>query len=407
VLQPSPCGCPPAGHARIRLLDGQLGLTFAVGGLIVHGDTWEAMSRQQSDPEFRITGKVQRLISTGSHEYIHYLQAVGSMFLQQLGFAQLQIAVALLNHGPREDLVASFRDSQSALADPADEGLSCLDLLEAAAVLEGYKLDRQDWGVHPESPEAKAGFPEALAEYRADPARRRYHVAFDWLESVLGYEAAYMLFMPLAFVAFNTDDPVPHFVAAARAVDLDAVDLTAPVAALVGRDVWLANPETARELPSHAPPVTRAGFHMVDVFGLDDALELLVRPWRLDRETAPTELKDAVAPLVLAWSSAAGLVEMQLSDLTAPNDGFLDRVLSFVAIIGAAQRLCAAAAGDAAVYRFCPHTTCPHYAPALCHRYYLPPPLERHHDTCGFIGTLERVAHATSAEIWARWSLDE
>ena len=290
-----------------------------------------------------------------------------------------------------------------------------MDILEAGAVVEGYKLDKQDWGMHPESPEAIAGFPDELDTYRVDPDRRRYHVAFDWLAGELGVEHAYRLFMPLTFIAFNTDDPVGRFTA-------DALDLGMQggiASRRSGSFQWRTSSRRRTSVetsgwptrrgslipPDQLPPVTLAALHMVDVFGLDGALELLGNPWRLDREQAPVALKDAVAPLALVWSSAEGVVEMQLSDLTSQDHSLLGRVLSYAAVIGAAERLCAAASGDMRVYRFCPHTMCPHYGPAFCHRYYLPPPLARHHDTCNFVSTLDAVAHGSSEEIWARWSL--
>ena len=373
------------------------------------------MSRQQDDLDFRISGKAQRLLSTSRHEYVHYIQAAGSSFLQEHAFSQLQLAVGLMRHGPRDDLVAAFGESSHDLSQPKENGLSCMDILEAGAVVEGYKLDKQDWGMHPESPDALAGFPEMLDTYRVDPARQRYHVAFDWLAEALGFEHAYRLIMPLTFIAFNTDDPVGRFTEAASYLgeqgehrvqeirDLPMVDFVDQLDG--GRTLWLAHPERIAIPPDQLPPVTLAALHMVDVFGLDGALELLGNPWMLDREKAPVALKDAVAPLALVWSSAEGVVEMQLSDLTSQDHSLLGRVLSYVAVIGAAERLCAAASGDMTVYRFCPHTMCPHYGPAFCHRYYLPPPLARHHDTCNFISTLAAVGRGSSEEIWARWSL--
>ena len=44
-----------------------------------------------------------------------------------------------------------------------------------------------------------AAFPAALDAFRVDPAQRRYVVAFDWLERVLGFRAAYLHFLPLTF----------------------------------------------------------------------------------------------------------------------------------------------------------------------------------------------------------------
>jgi hypothetical protein len=74
-------------------------------------------------------------------------------------------------------------------------------------------------------------------------------------------------------------------------------------------------------------------------------------------------------------------------------------------VIGAAERISAAEAGNLSVHRPCPHTTCPAYGPALCHKFFLPPPLERHHDTCSFIKTLDQAFGKPSEQIWAEWGM--
>ena len=411
------CGCGSMSRPRIRLLDGELGVTLIAGGLIVHGDIWEAHKRTEADTDFLDSARAQQLLSTERHEYIHYIQAAGSRFLQSLSWTQLLSAVSLLRKGPHKDQLALFRLLQQILSKPVAEGLSCLDILESGAVLEGYKLDKQDWGVHPDSPRAIAEFPTALARFRSDPAQSRYHVAFDWLERKLGMEAAYLLFMPLSFIAFNTDDPVRRFTAAAaylgrrkgrRAKQI----LNEPVADIVARTdlaqgLWLTNPESLDWAIEQGPPVTLAALHIVEVLGLRGALEFFGRPWRLDKADAPQWLKDVVAPLALIWSSASGVIQAQLSDLASQDERVLAKVLSHVATIGMAERLSAVASGVTTVYRFCPHNTCPHYGPALCHRYYLPPPLARHHDTCDFVKDFDAVTQASSSEVWARWGLPQ
>lgn len=177
---PVPCGCPQ-GRARIRLLDGVLGVTFAISGLVVMGDVWELRERSEEDLEFRIGDKSQRLMVTEAHEYIHFLQAVGSSYLQWHAHAQLQAAYGLLRWGPgNRSYLDGYRELSGTLSRPGAEGLSCLDILESGAVLEGYMMLRERWRKPVGTAEALHGFAPEVAAYRANPAKGRYHVAYDW-----------------------------------------------------------------------------------------------------------------------------------------------------------------------------------------------------------------------------------
>jgi hypothetical protein len=409
-----PCDCPP-GRPRIRLLDGELGVTFAVAGMIVHGDVWELRNRTVDEPGFRITDKAQRLMVTEEHEYIHYLQAVGSSYLQWHAHEQLQAGFGLLRWGPSQpSYLEGYRELSQTLSKPGSDGLSCLDILESGAVLEGYKMMRERWRRSVNNDDAIEGFVREIEAHRSNPGRRRYHVAFDWLNEQVGLQAAYRLYAPLSFIAFNTDDPPKTFTEAGRRLSrwrsrlarhlidarlaeiLDSLDAGKP---------WLESRDRLIVPPEQLTPTTEAAFHIVDIFGLDVAIEVIVRPWQLDRDHAPQWAKDAVAPLVMVWSSAAGLVEYQLSDLASQDDRVHARVFRYCAMLGAAERISAAEAGNLSVHRSCPHVKCPHYGPALCHQYFLPPPMVRHHDTCDFIESLASAFQKTSAEIWSEWGL--
>jgi hypothetical protein len=408
------CGCPPS-RGRIRLLDGELGLTFAVSGLIVQAEVWELSNRSLEDVEFRITDKAQRLMTTEGHEYIHYLQAVGSCYLQWHARQQLLAGFGLLRWGPsRRSYLEGYRDLGRALSKRESCGLSCLDILESGAVLGGYKMLRERWRKPIGTDEAVQGFVPELERHRSNPDSRRYHAAFDWLEGQIGFQAAYHLYDPLSFLAFNTEHPPKAFTDAGRrlgrwggrlARQLVDAELSKILDALDAGTPWLADRQNLTVPPEELTPTTEAAFHIVDVFGLYDALELIVRPWHLDRDAAPQWATDAVAPLAMVWSSAVGLIEAQLSDLASQDHRVLARAMHFCAVIGAAERISAAEAGNLSVHRSCPHVKCPHYGPALCHHYYLPPPLVRHHDTCDFIATLDQAFGKTSAEIWSEWGL--
>jgi hypothetical protein len=398
------------------LLDGVLGVTFAVSGLVVMGDVWELQERSVEDDQFRVGDKAQRLMVTEAHEYIHYLQAVGSSYLQWHAHQQLLAAFGLLRWGPgHRSYLEGYRELSGALSRPGARGLSCLDILESGAVLEGYKMQRERWRKPTGTDEAIRGFASEVATYRANPGTRRYHVAYDWLEEQIGREAAYHLYGPLSFLAFNTDDPSRTFTDGGRRLARRRGRLarellaTEPVAAILESlrpgAPWMSDRNRLAKPPEEITPVTEVAFHMVDVFGLEDALELLVRPWRLDRDKAPQWAKDAVAPLVMVWSSAVGLVEAQLSDLAARDNALLSRVFDFCAMIGAAERISAAESGNLSVHRPCPHTACPAYGPALCHQFFFPPPLTRHHDTCNFIKSLDQAFGRSSGQIWAEWGL--
>jgi hypothetical protein len=398
------------------LLDGALGVTFAVSGLVVMGDVWELRERSVEDLDFRIGDKAQRLMMTEAHEYAHYLQAVGSSYLQWHAHEQLRAAFGLLRWGPsHRSYLEGYRELSRTLSRPGAHGLSCLDILESGAVLEGYKLMRERWRKPVDTDEAIQGFASDVETYRAHPGTRPYHVAYDWLEEQIGPEAAYRLYAPLSFLAFTTDDPPGTFTdggarLARRGGRLARELMTAARVSTILQSLrpgapWMSDRSRLTKPPEEVTPTTEAAFHMVDVFGLDDALELLVRPWLLDRDEAPQWAKDAVAPLVLVWSSAAGLVEAQLSDLTAQDNAVLARVLEFCAVVGAAERISAADSGDLSVHRPCPHTMCPAYGPALCHQFFLPPPLARHHETCHFIESLDHAFGKSAGQIWAEWGL--
>jgi hypothetical protein len=412
---PTPCGCPQ-GRARIRLLDGALGVTFAISGLVVMGDVWELQERSVKDLQFRVGDKAQRLMVTEEHEYIHYLQAVGSSYLQWHAHEQLRAAFGLLHWGPsHRSYLEGYRELSGALSRPGAHGLSCLDILESGAVLEGYKMLRERWRKPINTDEAIQGFVSEVETYRANPGMRRYHVAYDWLEEQIGREAAYRLYAPLSFMAFTTDDPSSTFtdggirLARGRGRLARKLMTTARVSAVLESlrlgAPWMSDRSRLTKPPEEITAATEAAFHMVDVFGIEDALELLIWPWRLDRDKAPQWAIDAVAPLVLVWSSAAGLVEAQLSDLAAQDNAVLARVLEFCTMVGAAERISAVDSGNLSVHRPCPHTTCPAYGPALCHQFFFPPPLTRHHETCSFIESLDRAFGKSSGQIWADWGL--
>jgi hypothetical protein len=287
------------------------------------------------------------------------------------------------------------------LSRPGAHGLSCLDILESGAVLEGYKMMRERWHKPVDTDEAIQGFASEVETYRA--------------EEQIGREAAYRLYAPLSFLAFTTDDPPGTFTdggtrLARRGGRLARKLMTAARVSTILQSLrpgtpWMSDRSRLTKPPEEVTPATEAAFRMVDVFGLDDTVELLVRPWLLDRDEAPQWAKDAVAPLVMVWSSAAGLVEAQLSDLTAQDNAVLARVLEFCAVVGAAERISAADSGNLSVHRPCPHTTCPAYGPALCHQFFLPPPLTRRHETCHFIESLDHAFGKSSGQIWAAWGL--
>jgi hypothetical protein len=411
---PAPCGCV-VGHPRIRLLDQELGVTHAISGMVVLADSAELRTLILDQEEFRLTDRGKRLMTTEGHEYAHYLQAVGSAFLQFHGHERLRLAVKLLRAGPSEPFwLREFRRASAALAEPGEQGLTCLDILESGAVLTGHKVWFERCRRNPDGDQAKAEFRAHLEGLRATGIDRRYYAAFDWLERRTGFTAAYHHFHPLSFVAFNSTDPVGTFVRGAgklakrggalatRLLDATARDV---VDALDSETPWLAD-RARLTMPAHEmSPATEAAFHIVEVFGLDDALELILRPWHLDRDRAPTWATDAVAPLALVWSSAGGLVEAQLSDLASQDEALVGRVMYYAAVIGAAERISDAEAGRLDRHRPCPHHLCPHHAPALCTQFFFPPPLARHHDTCNFVQLLANVCGRTSAELWAQWGL--
>ena len=98
---------------------------------------------------------------------------------------------------------------------------------------------------------------------------------------------------------------------------------------------WMANPQSV-PVEQRTLPVTEAACHIAETLGVEALVEVCGRPWRIDPD-APTAVKDLVAPLALAWSSAEGLVQLQLSSMAADNPHLLGRVLSFAGAVGAAE----------------------------------------------------------------------
>lgn len=407
-----PFGCCPDDDVppRLRLLDGPDGITFAGAGLVVMGESYQLFARSR-DPDRAPGDREERLRRLQSHELVHYFQALGSSWLQEQHLQMFQaIRHLIMGRGVSEHLRA-YKDARDLLTTAGKSGLMPIDLLEAGAVLEGYKIDMVRAGKDPRAEAARTAFPAVLDAFRHDESRRRYWVAFDWLVNLLGFDSAYELFHPLCLGAFNTTDPVARFDRAACALTgirgaskrmvlrRGAAWLSLKHCGVSGLS-WMFDGLPVWSDDLREPPVAWASRKLITQFDTLPTTEFLAHPWQAWRAFAGTETWNLFAPLVMAWSAVDGLVQLQLPGHAHEDIGLMYYVLGDVSLLGVMDRLLSTSA-DPPVHHPCAHTACPFHAGAMCHRWYMPPPLTRDHATCDFPTSFEN-ATGRSAQSFAQ-----
>jgi hypothetical protein len=413
----SNCSCPEVRVPRRAILDGEAAITHTGAGLILINENHQILERIDE----RAFGKgaplsgrrERRAVSLYWHEYVHYVQNLGSYYLQDLHIQRYEAARDLVAFGPHRERLHVFEHLGVMLAEPKSEGWSCLDLLESAAVLGQYNIGAQLAGKSIASKAARVAFPTELDTYRS-PSRRRYWAAFDFLTGVIGFDAAYELFLPLCLAAFNTTNPPENFLKFARM--------------LGGRKGWIRR-QTLRKLPVwqllmycgvkdmswindgiqtftrdfREAPITIAVRRLAGYLQPEELIEFLGRPWIVHRLANRPEVWDLFHPPVVVYSSTDEHIKLRLAGLT-PEGGLQTvhrEVLTEVGVIGAVeiavdkmhQR------GDRP-YNYCVHTRCPYFEGALCHRWYYAPPMSLHHDNCQFPRVFEEDTGVSLSEFY-------
>lgn len=217
------CTCPtrhldPLGGATERV--------YPWAGVLILGIDYEDFAQMASGPAYHPYGGDLHRFYRG---ILRYMQGLGSPFLQSHGLRLLRATHDVITNplGPHD----AFEREAQRLAAPHPTGVSCEDILAAAAEVEAVKLMvRAD-------PNLQSALPGnihrvLLAQVHPDrdaPQRR----GFDHLAARIGDEDACELLPLLTFLAFIHDDPCEAFNYLAGAAESSADALKAMTAAQV------------------------------------------------------------------------------------------------------------------------------------------------------------------------------
>jgi hypothetical protein len=225
-----------------------------------------------------------------------------------------------------------------------------------------------------------------------------YRWSFNWLAGAIGPEGAYEVLAPVSFFALQTTDPAAEFV---RIVNLLAAEKNADYRMLSDVDVlaglvydgrwqsWLARFEVGEPEYGHVT-LDKCAVSAVGQLGVQQLTQLAATPSRVTVDTY-----GALRPPVVAYSGAES-VSLEIAAFA--RSGLAEAVIDWTAIVGAAERLTMYA--ETEVYQFCPQKMCPHFESALCHRYFVPPGVNRHHDQCRFPAAFRQFARLDPREAW-------
>ncbi|AJX15724.1 hypothetical protein BW23_2893 [Burkholderia ubonensis MSMB22] len=338
---------------------------------------------------------------TYEHEVVHFIQAMTSAYLQSHSFELTRLGESILKgHAQLRTLPPGstlFSVSARRLSHRNDEGLSCRDLLESTAVVESFKLAAPD-----PSLVRYLGFRD---DYFPGDSSSPYRRGFDWLAERIGQHFAYELLAPICFAAFAGDDPPGNFSIIVEDCLLSG-DLPA-LCKLPMSDLFRSFGMTSgghflhhihRYPDKGGPPILLpCAKAAVEALGAERLIEFAARPASIQDVPGTEFLK----PPVVAFSAGLGQpLTCKPYGLAKTDRRFGKCVVELCAMLGAAERL-TILRNNGDLYQFCPHShSCPHFASALCFRWFAPPSLEQEHENCGFIKLFVELTGAVPNDVW-------
>jgi hypothetical protein len=299
------------------------------------------------------------------------------------------------------DKTPLFSVSAQRLSRRNDEGLSCRDLLESTAVVESFKLADPDPSLG-----RFLGFRD---HYFAGDSASPYRRGFDWLADRIGQVSAYELLAPICFAAFAGDDPAGNFATIVRDNLLlgEASALCKlPMAELFqvfGMDVEAHSLHHIHRYDDRdgSPILLPCAKAAVNAIGARRLIEIAARPASMGSIQGVAELEFLMPPAVAFSAGPGQQLKGNVYGLAKKDRTFAKLVFELCALLGAAERL-TILRGNEDLYQFCPHKqACPHFASALCFRWFTPPSLALGHEKCGFIQSFAAVTKATPREVWS------
>jgi hypothetical protein len=330
------------------------------------------------------------------------MQGLGSPFLQSHGLRLLIAAQDLIEAptGSHEAFTAEARR----LAEPDAGGLSCEDLLAAAAEVEVLRLLPRDPTLELMSPGSFHRL--VLKQVHPDPdapARR----GFEALARRIGDDDACELFPILTFLAFILNDPCETFDSLVRMAELSAQPFKQLTAAqLIDWLGWADDYERCWDLVAAGEPVGTP--YLVDplraamrLHGRSELLEVLARP-SSHLNALPEAQARAVQPPIIVFPRRDGGVHHHRNGVALDDVDWAQEALVNLGRYGAAERLTDNHSETNPSY--CTHLGCPHHAVGLCNRWYLAPTTAQGHDDCSFPPVFAASAGMYPAEIVGRLS---
>jgi hypothetical protein len=273
---------------------------------------------------------------------------------------------------------------------PDSDQIGMLDLLEGVAVLESFKLCTEHADVN--------HFLQFRDRHFGGSERSVYRWSFNWLADAIGADGTYELLAPVSFLALQSTDPSREFTQIVKQLarvgrrdyqKLADIETLSATLYPRGWKSWLEAFANGEPTSGHVTLDKCAAF-AVGQLGVRQATQLAATPSRVTAETFA-----ALCPPVTAYSGEESVT------LTIPDyarNGLAEAVIDWTAIVGAAERLTMLT--DVDVYQFCPHTGCPHYESALCHRVFAPPGVNSQHERCRFPATFRTHARLEPRDAW-------
>lgn len=385
------CACPTS---HLDPLGGATERVYPWVGVLVLGLDYEDFAQFATGPAYHPYGGDLHRFYRG---ILRFMQGIGSPFLQSHGLRLIRAAYDVIKD-PRGPHDAFEREAQRLTA-PHPTGLSCEDILAAAAEVEAVKLMvRAD-------PNLQFALPGnihrvVLAQVHPDhdvPPRR----GFDHLAARIGDEDACELFPLLTFLAFIHDDPCEafHYLANAAERSADALK-TMTAAQVLDRLDWSDGYENYWDRVAAGEPIGTP--YLVDPLrnamrehGRSELLELLARPATRLAELPEAQLR-AVQPPVITFPSRDGGLVHHLNGVALDDADWAQQAVVDAGLYGAAERLTIERRRTGPSY--CSHTGCPHHGAGLCDRWYLLPSTADGHDACSFVNVFTSNAGMTPAD---------
>lgn len=416
----------------VWLLPQESAVTIVGVGAVAFRESYDFVEAQVlgRDPE-AMTPRALRVSHAMHHETVHYLHSITTRYLRELGHDLVYLAAHVLKAATAGTL--SNSPAAKAFASKATElehrhavGLSCRDLLESAAAVEGYRLTTGDFSID--------GYEQYLSKLGgADSPYRR---AYDFSADVLKPAGAAAVLAPIVWVALQDLDPIEAFVryvakvhehgGASVIADATVPELLSFFETGLDHSALLIPAEGPKaKLPTEeclAWVLDEMGEHLlIERYGPAQPKQMANR-WFARRIAAwPVLGEIAARPVSIGYQGNARWAQVLLPPLlmfsAAPggdlrgmqhgrargDEEFVSVLAGLTGILGAAERL-VLAQDDDELYNPCPQISRCRHAPAnLCFRFLMPPdgPGVIPERDCLFIREVADMTGMLPDEVWA------